>query len=271
MPVLVPSYNIQYCGNCQEGFLKKILPTGEEVITPCSCKMEQDRNHLYRRIEANATIQMYGFGGWKYENKDKWLPAVVAKCESLPVTAFESLHNLFLSTTSTKFTGFSKFLKWIGEANPEQKSKNFYIDNDKGSNDRFKYFVNFIAYVLVNRLVPVKYLEYSELKSVMMDKDRNFYEFIEPYSVIIIPELFSDDFLAGSENQYVYDRVSRFFKHLYSKEDISVITSGRRSIRQIRTLDEYASKPVIRERTQAIFNTILNNSNVVCCRIPEEM
>lgn len=251
--------------------MKKTLPSGEEVITPCTCKLEQDREHLYKRITNESSIQMYGYDGWKYENKDKWLPTVVAKCESLPVSAFESLHNLFLSTTSTKFTAFPKFLKWVGEANPEQSHKNFYLDNEKGSNERFKYFLNFITFVMVSRLVSVKYLEYSELKSVVMDKERNFYEFIDPFSVIVLPDLFSDDFLSNSENQYVADRISRFFKHVYSRTDLCVITSGRRSIRQIRTLDDYASKPVVRERAQVLFNTILNNSTVVCCRIPEVM
>lgn len=267
---MVTGYTPQYCEKCQDGFLKKTLESGEEVVVPCSCKIEQDRDHLYKQINQAATIQMYGLGSRRYENKDKWLPAIIEKSENLPITAYEAMHANYLSTTSTRFSTFGNFLKWVGESDPAYKPKHFYLDNDRGTNDLFKYFVNFIAYVFVHRLIPVKYLDYSELKSIVMDKDRNFYEILEPFSVVIIPDVFSEEFLNSLENQYVFDKVSRLIKYIYSKDELSVIVSGSRNIATIRSMSDYAHKPVIFERTQFLLNTLLNNSNVVCCRVPED-
>lgn len=270
MALIITSYAPEYCGKCREGFLTKTLASGEEVITPCPCKLDQDRAHLYKQINQGATIQMYGYKGWKYENKAEWLPGIAERSESLPINAFESLHRDCLSTTSTRFTGFSKFLKWVGEVDPNLNPRNFYLDNQRGSNQRFLYFLNFVAYVLVKRLIPVKYLDYSELKSLVLDKDKNFYEVLSPYSVVIIPELFSDDFLTSIENTFVFDKVNRLFKYLYSSGEVSVIVAGSKGVREIRTLAVAQNKPTVFERSQALFNTILNNSNVVCCRILEE-
>lgn len=259
-------YKPVYCGKCKEGFLSKI-ENGEYTIVPCECKIRQDKEYLYQQYKIESGITTYKLGTYSFDNKDQWINKILDD-KDLGRTGYTNLYKNNLESTSTKLISLIDLFKWIGSFDPDISTTNFFISNYKDStseNPGYNFVQNFIAHSLIKRLIKTRYLTYTELKNLLLDKKMDINSIIKDYQVILITQLFSDEMIKDMDLIFVFEKIQRFFNYLYQESGIRIIASSSRYGGLLREnglvkLPVSMNLPNSRYRCNILLDIILNNS-----------
>lgn len=251
-----------YCGKCKEGFLQKVIAQGEVTLVPCECKIDQDSKYLYNRLLVDSNVAMLELSGKSYGTYPEWVDSYNTE-EKLAV--YENIHKNFLSGTSAKISLPKQFHYWLMQENLKHTSNRYSVFFIMGKEEQ-SFYINFIGYLLVRRLIPVRIISYDELIPRIMDPKRlDVQEIFQGQDVVLLTHMFSDDMITALKNDFKYERICNFLYQAYTSETIPLVFSET-YINNIRNIDKTIKEKVTVQRVNNVLNIILNKSDAVIIR-----
>lgn len=264
--IVLEGYKFTYCGKCRDGFIQNILPSGELIMTPCECKKEQDKQFLFKKFfsESRGTVISY-FGEnskWTFENYKEWFNQIETP---IGEKFFNSIYEKYLKTSPSLIVLPSIFHKMLLEYDFNKKSENFFIASYVSDNkESFDYFYsNFIVYIMSKRLISSRLFKYPDLLTKILDYGKLDIEKIcGNAKVLVLCDLFSDDFISSLKIDFKYDKISQFFYELQAK-GISVFAYCSKHIVELHQEIHGIQEKVIKQRALTLLELILSKSNTL--------
>lgn len=251
-----------YCGKCHDGFLQKVIAPGEVTLIPCECKVKQDSKYIHDRLLLESNITMLDHAGKSFGNYKEWMGQYNTQ-EKLVV--YESIHKNFLTGTASKIAIPQQFHYWVTQENIKQTSNRYSVFFIMGKEEQ-SFYMNFIGYLLVKRLIPTRVISFDELIPMIMDpKKLDVAEIFKDHDVVLLTHMFSDDMIATLKIDFKYERICNFLYQVYNSEVVPIIFSES-YINSIRNIDKTIKEKVIVQRVNSILNIILNKADTVIIR-----
>lgn len=251
--------------------MAKTSSDGETSIVPCECKIKQDREFLYKQILADSGISIHSYLYLNFENKESWIKPVLFDSQVFDFSKLEKYYQTYLSMSNTKLVAFQHFFEWYLKYNPAERVSNFLIDNSQvpSLDPKYRYIINFLAMISVKRLIPVKMLDYTQFKTLVMEKKFDFESTFSDYKIVFLTFFWDATMLKDMQYPIVYEAISKNIDKLLRKENMMLITTLYGPISKIRRSegnDLLKDENVLR-RCNDLLNLVLNNSKTSMIRI----
>ncbi|MEO0074875.1 MAG: hypothetical protein ABIK31_02060 [candidate division WOR-3 bacterium] len=265
---IIENVTYHYCGNCNNGFKQVLIRPGEFALTPCECKIKQDKELIYRDFFSHSGVKIMTYVSTQdnkvltFDNSHEWFNDIHIP---LRPELYTQIYANNFANTSTKIMLPIQFHYEIGNKD-FREHKESYILFEHLQKYRYKkifneFYINFLGDLLLRRLYKVKLIPFHMLLSKILDYNKsNFFQEIDDFSILLFSEFFSDDMMAAIKSDYKFDRIVQFLYTLFGMKKYTTIFQSDKYIVDFGFIPVEEYGKIVKQRAYYILEILLNHS-----------